>query len=365
MLSYSSLLSRRPGLASPSVHPSRPSRGASSNIISIYRPATVQGGSLWRDPCSKNTLADNYRNTYNVDYSGQLSPSHDQRQVHTQYDTTSFSDTQRQHGQDHQQQHQHQAANPYQRDILTESSVPRIQPDPIADTAGAHHQQVLAQQQTSPHGSSQLLFSPAMVQPRGDRMGNPFGAHGSMMSSLYPTMSPSNPRHSPSSPQQGSATGKRPRPEDFDLGSAGIPDLQHSGLTGMATTPMGGSYSSGSGLVATPPLPMTHHHHLPDMGPPSKMMRRDESGQLSAASMVGQEGMPMPAPRPRGPKLKFTAEDDQLLILLKEQKNLTWKQIADFFPGRSSGTLQVRYCTKLKAKTTLWTDDMVRSFFPC
>jgi hypothetical protein len=38
---------------------------------------------------------------------------------------------------------------------------------------------------------------------------------------------------------------------------------------------------------------------------------------------------------------------------------LTWKQIADFFPGRSSGTLQVRYCTKLKAKTTVWTDEMV------
>jgi hypothetical protein len=39
---------------------------------------------------------------------------------------------------------------------------------------------------------------------------------------------------------------------------------------------------------------------------------------------------------------------------------LTWKQIADFFPGRSSGTLQVRYCTKLKAKTTVWTDEMVQ-----
>lgn len=76
--------------------------------------------------------------------------------------------------------------------------------------------------------------------------------------------------------------------------------------------------------------------------------------------MVGQEGMPTPAPRPRGPKLKFTPEDDQLLIELKEQKNLTWKQIADFFPGRSSGTLQVRYCTKLKAKTTQWTDETVR-----
>jgi replication initiation and membrane attachment protein DnaB len=75
--------------------------------------------------------------------------------------------------------------------------------------------------------------------------------------------------------------------------------------------------------------------------------------------VVGQEGMPSPAPRPKGPKLKFTPEDDQLLIELKEQKNLTWKQIADFFPGRSSGTLQVRYCTKLKAKTKQWSDEMV------
>lgn len=77
--------------------------------------------------------------------------------------------------------------------------------------------------------------------------------------------------------------------------------------------------------------------------------------------MVGQAGMPSPAQKPRGPKLKFTPEDDQLLIDLKENKSLTWKQIADFFPGRSSGTLQVRYCTKLKAKTTQWTDETVCS----
>lgn len=56
--------------------------------------------------------------------------------------------------------------------------------------------------------------------------------------------------------------------------------------------------------------------------------------------------------------MKFTTEDDQLLIELKEKKNLTWKQIADFFPGRSSGTLQVRYCTKLKAKTKQWNAEM-------
>ncbi|KAI9691247.1 MAG: hypothetical protein M1820_009824 [Bogoriella megaspora] len=114
-----------------------------------------------------------------------------------------------------------------------------------------------------------------------------------------------------------------------------------------------------------------HHHRLPNQPPPSKMQRQyGESSQMSPTSptlmqhahgppsVVGQEGMPPPAPRPRGPKLKFTPEDDQLLVDLKEKKNLTWKQIADFFPGRSSGTLQVRYCTKLKAKTTVWTDDM-------
>jgi hypothetical protein len=78
-----------------------------------------------------------------------------------------------------------------------------------------------------------------------------------------------------------------------------------------------------------------------------------------SSSVVGQAGMPDPAPRPRGPKLKFTSEEDALLVDLKENKNLTWKQIADFFPGRTSGTLQVRYCTKLKAKGTVWTDELV------
>jgi hypothetical protein len=77
---------------------------------------------------------------------------------------------------------------------------------------------------------------------------------------------------------------------------------------------------------------------------------------------VGQPGMPEPAPKPKGPKLKFTSEEDCLLIELKETKDLTWKQVADFFPGRTPGTLQVRYCTKLKAKPMVWTRDMVRRY---
>jgi hypothetical protein len=108
-----------------------------------------------------------------------------------------------------------------------------------------------------------------------------------------------------------------------------------------------------------------HHHRLPSQAAALAGSQRagaeltSPTGATGPPSVVGQPGMPEPAPRPRGPKLKFTPEEDALLVELKENKNLTWKQIADFFPGRTSGTLQVRYCTKLKAKATVWTDETV------
>jgi hypothetical protein len=101
------------------------------------------------------------------------------------------------------------------------------------------------------------------------------------------------------------------------------------------------------------PVQTFHRHTLP------WETHSEKSSGTSIPSMVGTKGMPLPAPRPRGPKLKFTPEDDKLVIDLKESKDLTWKQIAEFFPGRSAGTLQVRYCTKLKARTTQWTDRAV------
>ena len=121
-------------------------------------------------------------------------------------------------------------------------------------------------------------------------------------------------------------------------------------------------HSHGHGLAQQQPAP-NHSHQIPiTIDGTGKRFRADgESSQMSigAPSMVGMEGMPEPAAKPRGPKLKFTPEDDALLVDLKENKSLTWKQIAEFFPGRSSGTLQVRYCTKLKAKTTQWTEETV------
>ncbi|KAJ5907322.1 hypothetical protein N7495_000004 [Penicillium taxi] len=47
---------------------------------------------------------------------------------------------------------------------------------------------------------------------------------------------------------------------------------------------------------------------------------------------------------------RILSKDDQLLIELKEERSLPWKQIAEHFPGRSEGSLQVRYCTRLKGR---------------
>ncbi len=62
----------------------------------------------------------------------------------------------------------------------------------------------------------------------------------------------------------------------------------------------------------------------------------------SKVVMVGQAGMPPPAAKPSMPGSKFTLEDVQLLIDLKEKRKLTWSQISDFFPGRAETT--VRWC---------------------
>ncbi|KAL2106168.1 hypothetical protein VUR80DRAFT_7109 [Thermomyces stellatus] len=220
-----------------------------------------------------------------------------------------------------------------------------------------------------------VLMDPSHMNHPRHPLGPPhFGGPGPVVAPLYPSLStPTQPTHS-----SHTAGVKRSRPDELDLSVPGMPELEQQDLEGMAPGAMGAAYAAAAhqqphqqqhqqqqqqqsqsqhGGPQLPPPPMHHHHRLPDTGPPAKMMRRDGDGGGGAPSMVGQAGMPPPAPKPRGPKLKFTPEDDQLLIDLKENKSLTWKQIADFFPGRSSGTLQVRYCTKLKAKTTQWTEE--------
>ncbi|KFY96757.1 hypothetical protein V500_02307 [Pseudogymnoascus sp. VKM F-4518 (FW-2643)] len=47
----------------------------------------------------------------------------------------------------------------------------------------------------------------------------------------------------------------------------------------------------------------------------------------------------------------YSEEDDELLIQLKEDDKLPWDEIAEYFPERTKGTLQVHYCTKLKNRS--------------
>ncbi|KAJ5735436.1 uncharacterized protein N7483_000561 [Penicillium malachiteum] len=120
-------------------------------------------------------------------------------------------------------------------------------------------------------------------------------------------------------------------------------------------------YASPMSLSLPLPIPQHHHHRLPSQAGLLSNFHNHGSptSRMGPPNLVGQPGMPRPANRPRAPKLKFKPEEDALLIDLKEERRLTWKQISDFFPGRTSGTLQVRYCTKLKSKDVNWTEEMI------
>ncbi|KAJ5234882.1 MYB DNA-binding domain protein [Penicillium citrinum] len=107
------------------------------------------------------------------------------------------------------------------------------------------------------------------------------------------------------------------------------------------------------------PLPEKHHHTLPHSGD-SDNLDDPLARQARPPNLVGHVGMPSPAPRPKAPKTRFTAAEDALLVHLKEDKNLTWLQIQDFFPGRTHNTLQVRYCQRLKTKDVSWTEEKVQ-----
>lgn len=47
---------------------------------------------------------------------------------------------------------------------------------------------------------------------------------------------------------------------------------------------------------------------------------------------------------------RILSKDDELLVELKEERGLAWKQIGKYFPKRSVGSLQVRYSTRLKSR---------------
>jgi Myb-like DNA-binding domain len=71
------------------------------------------------------------------------------------------------------------------------------------------------------------------------------------------------------------------------------------------------------------------------------------------AGIHGSRGKPPTlathAPGRLGGRLPFSSEEDELLVRLKEEEGLSWDEIARHFPGRTKGTLAVRYSTKLSS----------------
>jgi hypothetical protein len=116
--------------------------------------------------------------------------------------------------------------------------------------------------------------------------------------------------------------------------------------------------SSSSSHAAFEQVDRRDHYDQPTPGQQSSSgsLRRVQNGSQKRARRLKAS---VTASKPRAPKIKFTAEEDAKLIELKEMHSLTWNQIAEFFPVRTSGTLQVRYCTKLRAKSTPWSDENV------
>jgi hypothetical protein len=62
----------------------------------------------------------------------------------------------------------------------------------------------------------------------------------------------------------------------------------------------------------------------------------------------------------RSKRPRFTEEEDAKLVDLKERRGWSWEDIQRSFPGRSTGSLQVRYSTKLKNCSTAGRKDDTR-----
>ncbi|KAJ5834716.1 hypothetical protein N7447_000742 [Penicillium robsamsonii] len=109
-------------------------------------------------------------------------------------------------------------------------------------------------------------------------------------------------------------------------------------------------------------LPQQHHHHrLPPQALAATGQGSETTGsylpQVDRSHLTGP-GMPKPFPAPKAPKTRFGPGEDALLIKVKEELQLSWNDIAFFFPGRKKETLQVRYCTKLRERVVVWDDDL-------
>ena len=82
---------------------------------------------------------------------------------------------------------------------------------------------------------------------------------------------------------------------------------------------------------------------IPESYPPGPYRRRADRDQ---STLAGSSATVSGKPR------SYTSDENAHLVRLKEREGMSWAEIAEYFPGRSSSSLQVHYSTKLRQKAT-------------
>ncbi|CAI7581804.1 unnamed protein product [Penicillium glandicola] len=239
---------------------------------------------------------------------------------------------------------------------------------------------------TIPYGTAQLLQDrPTEIRYHSDITQPPFGSPSTFITNHSPPRQPVSHYNTQGyrlSPIQGSRKRQRTDNEpkanedtDHDYGYRAIlqnlPMSAPSASAGESTDltyvghvgPSSSHQTSNQDYIQVA-LPQQHHHHRL----PSQSLVTTSSGEGSELagpylpqmdlSFMNLPGVPKPYPAPERPNTRFSPEEDELLIDVKERLKYSWKQIGEFFPGRKHQTLQVRYCTKLKERDVVWDDAL-------
>jgi hypothetical protein len=99
-------------------------------------------------------------------------------------------------------------------------------------------------------------------------------------------------------------------------------------------------------------LPELLELSIPPQGLNAGSDRETSARPARFSSAASRAKTPRPALRPQSKRPPFTPAEDARLVNMKESQGLSWKQIVCAFPGRSVGTLQVHYSTKLKTRAS-------------
>lgn len=119
------------------------------------------------------------------------------------------------------------------------------------------------------------------------------------------------------------------------------------------------------------PIPIAPHPMGLEQINQSKRLREEalqQQADLRAHKRRRSSPILPPAPDPRQPSSPYLTDEEQLLLKLKQEERLPWKEIANRFEQTFNRTfqvpaLQMRY-KRLREKMRTWTEDDVSTCYP-